>query len=306
MNNYEQYGYTASQYNIALTVYSYFKNAGWTDNAIFGMLGNMTQESSLNPNEWQYGYYNNLQGGYGLVQWTPATKLLNWCTANKLDHTQTLSQCNRILYELNNNAQYSEVGFNISFKQYTQLNDSPGKMAQIFCSNYEKAGIPDTGNRINYANQWSAILSGVDPGSSIGGSGSSGSSSSSTTPGDPTVYTIQCQLNTMTKAGLTEDGIMGSATKSKIEQFEEIIGISVDGIWGAQCANATDQIYAKPLCGLAYTQPIPTRLIQFRMGISIDGIFGNDTANHVKAWQSANGLTPDGIFGPQSWGKLLS
>lgn len=299
MANYAQYGFTENQYNTAFEVYSFFKNAGWTDNAIFGMLGNMTQESSLNPNQWQYGYYNNTNGGFGLVQWTPATKLINWCSDKKYDYTQALPQCERILFELNNNLQYSEIGFNISFKQYTQLNDSPGEMAQIFCSNYEKAGVPVTGNRINYANQWSAILSGVNPGSSTGGSGG-------TTPGDSTVYTIQCELNAMIKAGLTEDGIMGAATKAKIEQFEEIVGISVDGIWGSECENATNQIYAKPLCGLAYTEPIPTRLIQFRMGITIDGIFGTNTANYVKAWQSANGLTADGIFGPLSWNKLLS
>ncbi len=289
MATYGQYGYSQSQYNTAAAVYNFFKNAGWTDNSIFGMLGNMTQESSLNSNEWQYGYYKNTNGGFGLVQWTPATKLINWCNANGYDYTQTHSQCERILYELNNGLQYEEVGFSISFRQYTQLNDSPSKMAQIFCSNYERAGIPATGNRINYANQWSAILSGTQP-----------------TPTHSTVYTIQCQLNTMTKAGLAEDGIMGSATKAKIEQFQQIVGISVDGIWGQQCANATAQIYAKPLCGIAYHEPIPTRLIQFRMGISIDGIFGNDTANHVKSWQSANGLTADGIFGQMSWNKLLS
>ena len=41
----------------------------------------------------------------------------------------------------------------------------------------------------------------------------------------------------------------------------------IDGIWGSQCANATAQIYANPLCGLAFHEPIPTRLIQFRVGM---------------------------------------
>jgi lysozyme len=125
-------------------------------------------------------------------------------------------------------------------------------------------------------------------------------------PGNPTVYTIQCQLNAMTHAGLVTDGIQGPLTTGKIEQFQEIVGISIDGIWGPQCVNATSQIYAEPLCGLSYHEPLPTRLIQFRMGISIDGIFGNTTANSVKAWQKANGLVPDGIFGALSWDKLLS
>jgi lysozyme len=125
-------------------------------------------------------------------------------------------------------------------------------------------------------------------------------------PGDTTFYTIQCQLNVMTHAGLAPDGICGPLTIAKIEQFQQIVGITVDGIWGVQCENATGEIYGKPLCGLAYNQPVPARLIQFRMGISIDGMFGDDTATHVKAWQSANELVEDGIFGPFSWDKLLS
>ena len=37
-----------------------------------------------------------------------------------------------------------------------------------------------------------------------------------------------------------------------------------------------------------------------------DGIWGTELANKVRAWQQANGLTPDGIVGPASWGKLLN
>jgi lysozyme len=124
-------------------------------------------------------------------------------------------------------------------------------------------------------------------------------------PGNLAVYTIQLQLNTMTLAKLVADGVLGPLTTTKIKQFEQIVGITVDGIWGPQCVNATAKIYAKPLCGLPYHEPIPTRLIQFRVGTSIDGIFGTITANSVKVWQKSNGLVPDGIFGPLSWGKLL-
>ena len=99
---------------------------------------------------------------------------------------------------------------------------------------------------------------------------------------------------------------MGPITEDKIKQFQQIVGITIDGIWGSECVNATTQIYAKPLCGLPYHQPLPTRLIQFRMGIAIDGIYWTRTEESVKKWQSANSLVPDGIFGSLSWGKLLS
>ena len=36
-----------------------------------------------------------------------------------------------------------------------------------------------------------------------------------------------------------------------------------------------------------------------------DGDYGPGTELHVKRWQQSNGLTPDGIMGPKSLGKLL-
>jgi len=103
-------------------------------------------------------------------------------------------------------------------------------------------------------------------------------------PGEnSTIYTIQLQLNAMTHAGLVTDGIAWSLLSSKIKQFEQIVDITVDGIFGPQCVSATAQIYAKSLCGLTYQELIPTRLIQFRMGISIDGIFEINTTNSVKS-----------------------
>lgn len=39
-------------------------------------------------------------------------------------------------------------------------------------------------------------------------------------------------------------------------------------------------------------------------GLKVDGIFGRDTEASVRAFQSDNGLTPDGIVGPLTWAKL--
>lgn len=40
--------------------------------------------------------------------------------------------------------------------------------------------------------------------------------------------------------------------------------------------------------------------MQRKLGIAADGDFGRGTANAVKEWQTANGLTPDGVIGPKS------
>ena len=47
------------------------------------------------------------------------------------------------------------------------------------------------------------------------------------------------------------------------------------------------------------------RKLQEKLGVDPIGKFGPKTDAAVKAWQSANGLTPDGIVGPNTWAKLF-
>ncbi|SCG34358.1 peptidoglycan-binding protein [Micromonospora halophytica] len=39
--------------------------------------------------------------------------------------------------------------------------------------------------------------------------------------------------------------------------------------------------------------------------LSVDGYYSSGTASAVSSFQSANGLTPDGVVGPLTWGKLV-
>lgn len=66
----------------AKEIYTYLSDKGWTINAISGLLGNMQRESTINPELWRSLKEGNYSGGYGLVQWTPATKYTNWAKAN--------------------------------------------------------------------------------------------------------------------------------------------------------------------------------------------------------------------------------
>lgn len=50
-------------------IYDYLHGYGWTKEAICGLLGNIQQESQLNPGAWEV--MDRTDRGYGLVQWTP-------------------------------------------------------------------------------------------------------------------------------------------------------------------------------------------------------------------------------------------
>lgn len=46
--------------------------------------------------------------------------------------------------------------------------------------------------------------------------------------------------------------------------------------------------------------------LQEALGLDVDGDFGRGTEAALKAWQTENGCTPDGIAGPQTLGKIFS
>jgi len=45
--------------------------------------------------------------------------------------------------------------------------------------------------------------------------------------------------------------------------------------------------------------------LQAKLGVEAIGNFGPKTEEAVKAWQAANGLTPDGIVGDGTWNKMF-
>ena len=73
--------------------------------AISAMLGNMVYESNINPQIWE-NLTPNTNNGYGLTQWTPASKLIDWCASNGLDYTNGDSQVERIKHEIAVNGQW--------------------------------------------------------------------------------------------------------------------------------------------------------------------------------------------------------
>jgi murein DD-endopeptidase MepM/ murein hydrolase activator NlpD len=126
--------------NNAQLVANHFLATGWTPNSISALCGNMSGESTLNPNLYEQGYNHSLTRGYGLVQWTPATKLMNWCSANSLDWSDGDAQLSRIDYEQLNKIQWiSKSSYNyMSFNQFTQSTQSVDYLTEVFIWSYER------------------------------------------------------------------------------------------------------------------------------------------------------------------------
>lgn len=150
-------------------IMTYLLGKGWTKQAIAGMLGNMETESTINPGIWQSLQEGNTSGGYGLVQWTPATKYINWANANKLDYKKMDSQLKRILYEVSNNIQWIDVGSGMSFRDFTKSTKSAYDLAMIFISHYERPADPNQPNRGTQAEAWFNELNGEGGGGGSGG-----------------------------------------------------------------------------------------------------------------------------------------
>ena len=148
----------------------YFYDNGWTMNAIAAIVGNMQVESGINPGRWENDDIGNLSAGFGLVQWTPATKLRDWIDSEygSEDYTNGDYQLERIIYELNNGLQYSpSKGFNETFSEWTISNKNPGYLAAAFLCNYERAANTGWGaqiSRARIAEKWYQTFTGENPG----------------------------------------------------------------------------------------------------------------------------------------------
>jgi hypothetical protein len=131
-------------------VANHFVATGWLPASISALCGNMRHESWINPNIYEFGYNHSLSRGYGLVQWTPATKYIDWANANGLPYTSGDSQLARIDYEVDQNIQWiangyqlrygnSESKYDITFAEFrtNAFNYTVEQLAEAFMWNYE-------------------------------------------------------------------------------------------------------------------------------------------------------------------------
>ena len=153
----------------ALYIAVFLNAKGWSKNAVAAILGNMQAESSINPGRWQNDDVGNTANGYGLVQWTPATKYIDWCSQNSYsDYSEMDSNLSRIIYEVENDIQWIGVGDydDMTFSDFSTSNLTVSELAKAFLLCYERpADQSDSvqSYRATLAESWYSYLSGETP-----------------------------------------------------------------------------------------------------------------------------------------------
>lgn len=145
-------------------LYQYFIKQNWSKNAIAALASNMETESTINPGIWE-----NLtpwpppgSRGFGLVQWTPYTKITDWMTARGFAIGNGKGQCDRIQAEKNGQIEqwYSTNSYPISFQQFSVATSDVGELAYAFMYNYERPADLNQPWRKTNAVKWLNYLDG--------------------------------------------------------------------------------------------------------------------------------------------------
>ena len=180
----DRYLNQAEQENNANIVINYYRSIGLSDSTIAGILGNMQAESTLSPVLTERGG----GGGYGLVQWTPQSVLINHCSTLGLSpYTSGDIQLQVIIQEIigsqsvrewytsqgfisnyyNSGATPDMVGITGNDFLYNTMNWRPDKLAILFMAGYERPSYsPDVNHytaRQTNALNWFNYMSGYIP-----------------------------------------------------------------------------------------------------------------------------------------------
>jgi len=127
---------------------------------------------------------------------------------------------------------------------------------------------------------------------------------------DPVISTIQSTLNARYGAGLAVDGIWGpQSQRALIRALQTELnltygaGLTIDGIFGPRTKSAIRNIAQGSRGNLVWIMQAALYVKGFPT--ALDSIFGANTANQVRAFQRANGLTADDIAGPNTFEALF-
>ena len=117
------------------------------------------------------------------------------------------------------------------------------------------------------------------------------------------VRTIQYLLNHH-GASLATDGDFGSGTVAAVRSFQTAEGLSSDGVVGPNTWAALI-VSVQHGANNNAVKAVQSQLTARGRPIAVDGDFGSGTEAAVKAFQTAEKLTSDGIVGPKTWQALV-
>ncbi|WP_377273164.1 glycoside hydrolase domain-containing protein [Peterkaempfera sp. SMS 1(5)a] len=123
------------------------------------------------------------------------------------------------------------------------------------------------------------------------------------------VSAAQCQLQRQGYFSGTVDGVFGSSTTSAVQAFQSAKALPVTGTVDAHTWTALLSAGTKPTLQSGATGVDVMRLQRALIAargqtLDIDGDFGPATTTAVKAYQTSQGLTSDGIVGNLTWTAL--
>lgn len=148
--------------NNATEFYGYFNSKGFTIESICGMLGNLQQESQINPGCKQKG-----GDGWGLIQWTPHTNLTDYASAQGSDWATGEIQTQLMWEEIINGyaGQWipkPALGYSYTGDEFSKLTDV-SEACKAYLYERERAGVQALSKRLTYASNWYEYLTGVTP-----------------------------------------------------------------------------------------------------------------------------------------------
>ena len=103
---------------------------------------------------------------------------------------------------------------------------------------------------------------------------------------------------------IAADGAFGPLTESAVRAFQQSRGLAVDGIIGPQTWGALIVTVRQGSTGEA-VKAAQNALNKHGFGLAVDGDFGPATDSATRTFQSRNGLTVDGVIGPQTWQTVI-
>lgn len=145
----------ADKYENAEEIWDLLINTyGWTEEASAAVIANFQSEGALNPAQWQIGStigeWDNTSTGLGLGQWTPPSKLGDYCGGNTQEDISdgdkqvefTVTEPSQWVQRINSAGNSKYYGYQgllyiTSIDEFSQSTESPEDLATCWCACWE-------------------------------------------------------------------------------------------------------------------------------------------------------------------------